>query len=110
MEDRDTPKGPEGSGQKGSFSEEELRERALRKADQAARKKMLKATGNYSYIGIEFGVVVIAGYFIGKWLDDKYDTAPYLMYLCLGLGFATAFRDLFRLVRRTNLDSMDDPE
>ena len=45
----------------------------------------------------------------GRWIDERYGTAPTWMYIMMGLGLAAAFRDLFRLVRRTKLDQMDDP-
>jgi ATP synthase protein I len=77
--------------------------------DARARRKMLKITGSYSYIGIEFGVGLALGYFVGRWIDERYGTAPTWMYIMMGLGLAAAFRDLFRLVRRTKLDQMDDP-
>lgn len=40
------------------------------------------------------------GWLIGRWLDKKLDTAPYLMYLFLILGFIAGFRELYRIIKR----------
>ncbi|MFA6304994.1 MAG: AtpZ/AtpI family protein [Patescibacteria group bacterium] len=31
---------------------------------------------------------IIAALFLGKWLDKKYDSEPWLFLLCIGLAFA----------------------
>jgi F0F1-type ATP synthase assembly protein I len=84
-------------------------ERARSREDAAAKAKMLRITGTYSYIGIEFGVAIALGWFAGGWLDERFGWSPWGRYALMGLGLLAAFRDLFRLVRRTNLDKMDDP-
>lgn len=83
--------------------------RAQKREDALARARMFRIMGTYSYIGIEFGVAVVLGWFAGNWLDDQFGTTPWLRFSMMALGLAAAFRDLFRLVRRTNLDRMDDP-
>ncbi len=75
-----------------------------RRKDRDTSQWMLQQAGGYGFVGLEFGVVLIAGYFIGQWLDEYFQMAPYLTYACLLLGFATAFRDLFRLIRRVKFD------
>ena len=85
------------SGEDGEGPDEPTEEE-IRKADRVARAEMLRATGTYSFIGIEFGVAVLAGYFGGKWLDEWLGTAPWLTFLCMAIGFAAAGRDLYRLV------------
>ena len=68
--------------------------------DRVEQKRMMKQAGKYSFIGIEFGVSVVIGYFIGSWLDSKFDTSPWLTLVFILLGLASASRDLFRLARR----------
>ena len=54
----------------------------------------------FSFIGIEFGVAVLVGVLVGRFLDKKFDTAPWLMLACLLFSLMVASRDLYRLVRR----------
>jgi F0F1-type ATP synthase assembly protein I len=61
---------------------------------------MWRLTGTFSFIGIEFGVAALLGFFAGAWLDKQFDTAPFLTLLLMFLGFAAATRDLFRLVKK----------
>lgn len=68
--------------------------------DRVEQKRMMKQAGKYSFIGIEFGVSVVIGYFIGSWLDSRFDTSPWLTLVFILLGLASASRDLFRLARR----------
>lgn len=51
-------------------------------------------------VGIEMGVAVSVGYFAGSWLDNRFGTTPWLMYLLLVLGIAAAFRGLWRTARK----------
>lgn len=45
------------------------------------------------------GPVVLA-LVLGKWLDRKYDTAPYLFIAIIGLGFFISLFGIFRESRR----------
>lgn len=68
--------------------------------DRVEQKRMMKQAGRYSFIGIEFGVSVVIGYFVGSWLDEKFGSSPWLTLLFILFGLASASRDLFRLARR----------
>lgn len=52
-------------------------------------------------LGLEMGLAVLVGWWIGQWLDGKLGTRPYLMLLFLGCGIAAAFKGLFRVARQT---------
>jgi ATP synthase protein I len=54
----------------------------------------------YSFIGIELGVAVAIGVLLGRWLDEKWGTAPWMMLAGVALGLTAAGKDLVRLVRR----------
>jgi F0F1-type ATP synthase assembly protein I len=69
---------------------------------------MLKVMGRHSYLGLEFGVGIILGYYLGSWLDEVFGTAPVLMYVTMALGMGVGWVDLFLLVKKTDLDKMDD--
>jgi len=51
-------------------------------------------------VGIEMGLAVVVGWFIGYTLDNWLGTAPYLMLLWLGFGVAAGFRGLWRVAKR----------
>lgn len=53
------------------------------------------------FVTIPFVLAVppIVGWFIGKWLDKKLDTTPYLMYVLLLLGFLAGAWECYRLVK-----------
>lgn len=63
------------------------------------RNPMKAALGVMS-IGIEMAVAVGVGWAIGSWLDSRFGTSPWLMYLFLALGIAAAFRGLWRTARK----------
>lgn len=62
-----------------------------------------------SAIGLEMGIAAALGYWLGAWLDRRFDTAPWLMVGTLLLFVAVAFRNLFRLVmQRARDDNQED--
>jgi len=68
--------------------------------DREDVRKMWARAADFGFIGIEFGIATAIGYFAGRWLDARFDTAPWLaMFLAL-CGIAAASMDLVRLVRR----------
>ena len=40
------------------------------------------------------------GFFAGQWADKKFNTEPYLMIIGLVLGFASAGREIWKLVKK----------
>ena len=52
-------------------------------------------------IGIEMALATALGYFGGHWLDGHLGTAPWLMWIGLGLGIVAGFRGLWRIVKKT---------
>ena len=61
----------------------------------------------YSTIGIEMGLSVFVGLFLGQVLDDFFGTHPWLLLLCLLLGMTAGFRGIFLLLRRMKSDHHD---
>lgn len=55
-----------------------------------------------SSIGLELGLSVAIGLFIGYLLDQHFGTAPWLMLLWLGFGLAAGFRGVLRAVRQAD--------
>ncbi len=48
--------------------------------------------------GLELGIGVALGAVAGMYLDQKFDTEPWLMLAGLTLGVASGFLNLYRLV------------
>jgi F0F1-type ATP synthase assembly protein I len=43
----------------------------------------------------------LAGFFLGAWLDRKWNSGPWLSIVGLALGFVAAGRETWRIYRRT---------
>jgi ATP synthase protein I len=69
-------------------------------------KQQLRVATRFSAIGLEMGLAVCVGFFGGRWLDARFDTAPILTYIGLAVGLLAGFKSLWTLVRRTNLDTL----
>jgi ATP synthase protein I len=55
---------------------------------------------SYSYVGIFFGVAVGLCAFAGDWLDRRFATKPWLTLVCILLGVATGFVELYRVSKK----------
>lgn len=53
-----------------------------------------------SSIGLELGLSVVLGVLLGRWLDGRFGTTPWLMILFLAFGLVAGFRGVMRAVRR----------
>jgi len=47
-------------------------------------------------------VAPLVGFFIGDWADGKFGTEPFLAILGLILGFASAGREIFKVIKRVS--------
>jgi len=69
--------------------------------DRQDRKAFYRELGRYSALGFEMSLSVIMGLGIGYYLDKWLGTAPWLMILWLGFGFAAGVRSLYRAAKRS---------
>ena len=53
----------------------------------------------FSAMGLELGISVIVGLFVGDFLDKQFDTEPWLLLLFLIFGLIAGFRSVFRLLK-----------
>ncbi|MDR1123393.1 MAG: AtpZ/AtpI family protein [Elusimicrobiota bacterium] len=62
---------------------------------------MLKKNDHYiiAGLGVEFALVMCAGFFGGQWLDKRYNTSPWLLILCCCAAFALALYLVVRSAR-----------
>jgi F0F1-type ATP synthase assembly protein I len=63
------------------------------------RDSLLMAFGIYGAVGLQLVVALLAGVFLGNWLDRKWGTAPWLLFLGIILGCGGGFYNLFRLMK-----------
>lgn len=69
-------------------------------------KEQLRLITKYGGIGFEIGLFIAIGYFGGTWLDDKFGTKPWLMYVGLGIGILGAINNLVRMIKKTDFNKL----
>jgi len=71
--------------------------------DRAARRtKGFYTTLSATSIGLEFGIAVILGLLVGRWLDTEAGTEPWLTVLFLCFGFAAGVLGVVRAMKRAD--------
>jgi F0F1-type ATP synthase assembly protein I len=59
-------------------------------------KSWIAEFGPFLTIGMQLAFAVVGFFFLGRWLDNVFDTAPWLMILGLFLGTTGGFISFFR--------------
>jgi F0F1-type ATP synthase assembly protein I len=59
-------------------------------------------------IPILLAVGPLVGFFIGKWLDSKLGSEPYLLIAFLLMGFVASGREIYKLIKRAEEESDDN--
>ena len=54
------------------------------------------AGGAYLGLGLQFGLAIILFMFVGKWLDARLGTSPWLLILGVFVGAAGGFYSIYR--------------
>ncbi|WP_437723260.1 AtpZ/AtpI family protein [Sorangium sp. So ce861] len=62
-------------------------------------KQDWKAVGSYGTVGLEVVLCILVGLFIGRWLDAKLGTEPYLAVLWFFFGLGAAGKAVHRAWR-----------
>lgn len=55
--------------------------------------------GIYGAVGIQLALSVVAGWFLGNYLDREWETSPWLGLTGLALGFVGGLYNLIRILR-----------
>jgi ATP synthase protein I len=63
-------------------------------------KRTIKALGLISTIGIAMALSIGLGAFIGHYLDKKFESQPWFLFIFLGFGIIAAFRNLYILYKK----------
>lgn len=65
--------------------------------------KGLKGYGRYGSLGLELLLSIAVGYYLGAWLDRKFDT-HWIAFVGFLLGCYAGFRALFRAAKQMTRD------
>ena len=90
-------------GSKKDSHSKETHEKSSRNSAEELGKKA-RSIGYLSMIPILIGAGPIIGLLIGKWLDGKFDSSPWLTIIFMILGFVAAIRETMRLIKRSKQD------
>jgi len=63
-------------------------------------KKTIKDLAFFSTIGMAMALSIALGAFLGFYIDKKFGTNPWGLYIGLAIGIAAAFRNLYYLYKR----------
>ncbi len=70
---------------------------------QPPKDSMMIALGIYGAVGFQLAAAVVVGLLFGNWLDEKWDTKPWLALTGLILGAIGGFYNLIRILNwKTN--------
>jgi ATP synthase protein I len=64
-------------------------------------KRFLRELAYFSSIGFSVAFSIFIGLGIGVYLDRKFDTHPWLMFLFLGLGIAAGYRNIALAIKKS---------
>jgi ATP synthase protein I len=75
-------------------------------------RKLIRMLGVLSTVGLTMVFATVIGLYIGLKLDQWLGTSPWLTAVCLALGIAAGFRNLFVYAKRSQneLDEKDNDE
>lgn len=73
-------------------------------SERQDRRVFFRELGKYSALGLEMAASVLISAAIGYYLDKWLGTAPWLMVLWIGIGFAAGVRSLYRAALRSGKD------
>lgn len=68
---------------------------------QDETKKLFKQLWYYSSLSFSIALSIVIGLAIGYWLDKRFETAPVLTLIFLGLGVIAGFRNIYLAMKRS---------
>ena len=63
-------------------------------------KEYIKDLVYFSTIGLQVAFAIIIGYLVGQFLDDKFNTYPWLTYIFLVFGIIAGFKNLGLAIKK----------
>jgi F0F1-type ATP synthase assembly protein I len=76
----------------------------LQKKSEDDRYEAIRRAGLLTAVPVLLAISPIIGYYIGRFLDGKLGTEPYLSIMFLILGFVSGAMQVARLIRIANRD------
>jgi len=70
------------------------------------QKRMWRLVGRYGSVGLEMGIAVAVGLFLGRYLDDKFDTKPWLTVFLGAAGVGAAGKAVYDAVKKIDMDKL----
>lgn len=67
-------------------------------ADEPRRKPSIPGPGEYMGLGIQFVIAILLFLYVGRWLDERLGTEPWLLLLGVFVGFGAGMYTIFRHV------------
>ena len=64
-------------------------------------KRSLREFAYFSSIGLSVALSIFIGLAAGLWLDRKFGTSPWLMFVFLGLGIAAGYRNIGLAIKKS---------
>jgi len=61
--------------------------------------KRIKIAGMISYIPIMLAAPALAGFFLGDYLQKKFNLPFYISIFCIGIGMVIGIRESIRIIR-----------
>lgn len=68
----------------------------------------IRQLGLLSTIPILLAVGPLVGFFLGRWLDQKLGTQPFLLVIFLIFGFIASGKEIYKLVKRAEKEDNGD--
>jgi len=63
------------------------------------KREVMSAFTLLTQVGVTMLTTIVLMLFLGKFLDEKLGTTPWLLFICILLGIAAAFRNLYVMTR-----------
>jgi len=72
----------------------------MSKLTSKERKEIFRAASLFTQIAITIATCVFLGVFIGRFLDNRFGTEPWLLLVFSLLGVGAAFKSLYELIKK----------
>ncbi len=69
-------------------------------------KNVYRVASRFLALGLEMGISIGAGYFIGNYLDRYFSTGPYLTIFFFIAGLGAAGRAVYAAVKNIDMDKL----
>lgn len=72
------------------------------KGDNKEKARLYRQLSLIGVIPAIMAVGPLIGYFVGRWLDAKFGTEPYIMWVLILFGFVAAGKEVYRIIRQVS--------